>query len=526
MVLLWALLTCACGPGASPVLDAGREEPEPLDAGLEDAGLTDAGGDAGQSDAGVTCDDGMEACEDGCVDLLSNEEHCGGCGKACASGDRCFVGLCGVCNPGTTQGCYGGPLDTAGIGACKAGTQTCLASAQFGSCQGEVLPRIEICGNGVDEDCNGLVDDVPDEDGDGFTRCTGDCLETSTSGVAPDQVNPAAFEVMANGIDDDCDGVTDDLTPCDVGLTSNSANPVDYARSMGVCKDSPASGWGLVSAEFTHLTGSGVPNEVQKSIRSSFGSNTLPPEGGSMVVLSTGTAAALGQTQPNHAAPEPGTQLGTSSALIADWLEANGNAIPVPAGCPAISSSTGFDPIMLTLKIRVPSNAQAFSLDVFLLTADYPESVCSPFVDPFVALLDSSFSGTPANPGDKNLATSALVPGAVPLSSNLAYGSTGLFTACMNGQTGCGAGATVATMSSCTQTSELQGTGFDMAGAACESNNLAGGGSGWRTLRGNVVPGETITLRLALWDSADATIDTTVLLDNFNWQTTAGATGM
>jgi hypothetical protein len=36
-------------------------------------------------------------------------------------------------------------------------------------------------------------------------------------------------------------------------------------------------------------------------------------------------------------------------------------------------------------------------------------------------------------------------------------------------------------------------------------------------LRGNVVPGEIITLRFGIWDSGDGTIDSAVLLDNFAW---------
>ena len=69
--------------------------------------------------------------------------------------------------------------------------------------------------------------------------------------------------------------------------------------------------------------------------------------------------------------------------------------------------------------------------------------------------------------------------------------------------------------SNCTQGKELlQGTGFDSFGS---------GGTGWLTTRGNVVPGETITLRLALWEQGsvsygpDHSWDSTVLLDGFKW---------
>lgn len=55
---------------------------------------------------------------------------------------------------GISFACYTGPAGTQGQGVCVGGTRTCSAGALSG-CVGEVLPSLEICGNGVDEDCNG-----------------------------------------------------------------------------------------------------------------------------------------------------------------------------------------------------------------------------------------------------------------------------------------------------------------------------------------------------------------------------------
>lgn len=47
------------------------------------------------------------------------------------------------------------------MGACRAGTRTCMAGmpATFGACVGEVVPRTEVCGNSVDDDCDGMTDE-------------------------------------------------------------------------------------------------------------------------------------------------------------------------------------------------------------------------------------------------------------------------------------------------------------------------------------------------------------------------------
>ena len=173
---------------------------------------------------------------------------------------------------------------------------------------------------------------------------------------------------------------------------------------------------------------------------------------------------------------------------------------------------------MLTLRIRVPSYAHSFRLSAKFFSADFPEFVGNPYNDMFVALLDSTYSGTPANPADKNLAV-YIAPNSdrYPVGVNLALGNTGLFTDCMNGALGC-SGGTSGNINTCTGTSSLAGTGFDVADPGnCNPNSLVGGCTGWLTIRGNVVPGEIIRLRLAIWDTGDGLSDSLVLLDNFAW---------
>ena len=93
--------------------------------------------------------------------------------------------------------------------------------------------------DGIDDDCDGIVDDNTegfDDDGDGYTELDGDCDD------ADPQVNPGAPE-LCNGIDDDCDGgpeayeadVDGDgemaCTDCD------DADPAVYTGATETCDD-------------------------------------------------------------------------------------------------------------------------------------------------------------------------------------------------------------------------------------------------------------------------------------------------
>jgi hypothetical protein len=467
-------------------------------------------------------DNNNEDCPD--ANLENDIFNCGACNNTCGTGELCIEGECSSdCDPGDTVDCYDGLPVTQDVGPCRGGTRTCLPSGNWGECAGQVVPTLEVCGNGLDENCSGEADEDVDEDGDGFTTCQGDCCDQSEC-TRPELVNPGAFDAGGNALDDDCDGQVDNTqTVCDLGLTSNSPTVTDYAKAMDICQTATETSrrWGVIDATFTTTSGSGTAATEARSIRPMFGTGLVPQAGMAFTLLASGNAAAPGQTAPPHVNFTDSADFGIEAPPPNDWYQANGGRLPNAPGCPEPNTTEANDPIMLTMRIRVPSNAKSFSFASNFYSSEYPEYTCTAFNDFFVVLLDSAWATQPLNPADKNLAFYRSAGGMTyPVGVNLASGNTGLFTQCINGTLGCadifgGGGGTIST---CTSTAQLTGTGFDVPDPDnCDSNSLSGGGTGWLQTSGNVVGGEIITLRIAIWDTSDHILDSLVVLDNFQW---------
>lgn len=357
----------------------------------------------------------------------------------------------------------------------------------------------------------GSDDGGPSTGSDGCAFCGSDASIATGDGSTPCIPNPANYDIPGNGCDDDGDGKIDNAPACDNGLPQ-SGNAMQIAQAMGLCQQASGNAWGVVSAKLTQGYGNNsAPDAHQTSILGSFGSALSPREGKAFGVLSSGYAQAMDSCPT---AQRYASQAGTSFKYGCKMTGAGTAPSGFPksaSGCPSQSGEAVNDVVDLQLVIKVPQNANGFAFDFDFGSGEWPEYVCSPFNDSFIAYLKSAAfnSGNPDNISfdSKNN----------PVSVN-----NGFFSQCSpsNAATGCAQQSTAGTATCSGGSNDLAGTGFQDLNdqSACASNETGGGMTGWLTTQAPAKPGETLTIDLIIWDTGDEYYDSSVILDNWQWK--------
>jgi hypothetical protein len=159
-----------------------------------DGADSDGDGVAAVWSGGLDCDDSVPSTFPGAVDAVGNgvDDDCDGIDGVDGDGDG-FASEesggedCDDADPSMTPE----DVDADGVSPCG------------GDCDdgdpGVFPGGAEICGDGIDQDCDGDPDPDQDDDGDGFAECAGDCDDGDAA------VFPGNWDVDGDGIDDSCD---------------------------------------------------------------------------------------------------------------------------------------------------------------------------------------------------------------------------------------------------------------------------------------------------------------------------------
>jgi hypothetical protein len=352
----------------------------------------------------------------------------------------------------------------------------------------------ETGGSGPGNNCT--FQDATDHDGDGTSFQDGDCNDCDPNvNLAAVEVPTDASDPEAVASDENCNGEVDEAIPtCDSGLSASDPDPVKAAAALDLCEDGVTGLWGVTSAAWVRANGSPASNGSASGLLPTFGANA-PRNGDSLLVISSGKARDESASDACGTMSCPSTGAGTPPA---------GFPQDVP-GCEG--GTTINDDVALEVHLKAPSNAIGYSFDFAFMSFEFPEWVCTTYNDQFIALV------TPP-PMDSINGNISFDSASNPVSVNVAYFDNCDASTAPSYAEFCN----LFTPGSCPATPSpycplgptfMNGTGFNAWGDS--------GSTGWLVTTAPIGAGEEFSIRFAIWDTGDANLDSTVMLDNFKW---------
>lgn len=485
-------------------------------------------------------------CSMKCVDLSINADNCGGCDNKCGPNMQCSDALCQCipgysdcdgnavngcessvdscsCTNGETAACYWDDPATENIGICRSGVMFC-EDGEFSFCENWVGPGNEIPFNGLDDDCDGVVDELIDADGDGYYFGLDDCCDSSEQCGAkePEKINPGAHEVPGNGLDDNCNGLIDEDTTvlCSTKaevFTSNEAltseDAVLLAKAMDICHSAASDGYGLISAQLLLADGSPLPARGDSKV---CGTSTL---------ISPAEQAAVATDLGGIVRPIKGTMAVLSSGKAqgkenTGYRDCSGTEVSAPAEF--LSAHNGVLPVSEACydDSNPPSHKMANDSIMLRLKLKAPSNAKG-FTFRFKFFSKEYPKFVCNNYNDFFLALTDAQSSEIPLDRNVSFDAkhnpvsvnNAFFTECEKSACKNSKGC-----SDCADgTDELKGYVADVNQA---------GATGWLKTSVPVSAGEEFTLDLMIFDAGDRGSkqngwghqrDSLVLLDNFEW---------
>lgn len=380
-------------------------------------------------------------------------------------------------------------VDRDGDGAGDPLTRRCLCAPEGdhrvlvgGDCDDDaqaISPLLpEICDD-IDNNCNLLVDEGCDDDGDGY--CDDAMAMVGAPAVCPHgggdcndywaEINPGMPEIPGDQLDNNCDGVYEGegggapIEPnCTGACTGSTVGAMLCA--MEICYPNL-----VLASSLTSPTGSSLTGHWTALSRWGPASNDLAPRaGGSYAILGTGPWNAVDHTFAQG-----------SFASGFDPYSSSGDAI--------------YDAAALRLILKAPPGATGFSLDYIFMSAEYEEFIGSQFNDKFYIVLKA-----PQTTGNLNQIIN--------------------FTSCTNpgayhdfvheGQPRCFIAVNTAFSEPCSNAqTNIAGTGHQCP---------YGSSSGWLQTSWPIAPNEQFELIFHIHDTADSYYSSHVILDNFRWE--------